>query len=272
MMVQGTTMIVCPICGLEERCRNHWVAVQEPSGEVEFQIGAMTASEDNLVMLRNRLGNPPLRVLFAKIGLEPQWVEFEGRLLAYLTWPLELRGAVHRTLFPNGAPGADNRPLPPTPIFDHRLEDLRLEGVEVDLDNCLPDEVLYNATFALQFSGVGTVAFHYLQIVFAAGVNWSEHLASNAKLAQAQGIIQLMLGGLVDPLRGLFAGHAVQVLAEEHPDGIHAGDAVDEVALPGVPERHLGEELDALMNERRLQPLLRDSLLALALSSSAAVN
>ncbi|MGH9483215.1 MAG: hypothetical protein ACRD1L_14100, partial [Terriglobales bacterium] len=118
-------MAECPICGLEERCRNHWVAVQEPNGEVEFQIGAMTASEDNLILLRNKLKNPPLRQLFERIALQPEWVEERGRLLAYLPWPLELRGAVDRSLFPQGAPGAGARPLPATPIFTHQLEDLQ---------------------------------------------------------------------------------------------------------------------------------------------------
>lgn len=265
-------MIECPICGLGERCRNHWVAVQEPNGEVEFQIGAMTASEDNLVMLRNKLSNPPLRVLFDKIALQPQWVEQQGRLLAYLAWPLELRGAVHKSLFPNGAPGADNRPLPPTPIFDHQLEDLRLVEVELDLVNCLPDEVLYKAKFALQLAGVGVVEFYYLQIFYADGIEWSDHLSTPESLAKATAIVQLLLGGIVDPLRAQFVGHPVQVLCEDQPEGLEAGRPVDEIAALGPPEIHLGEEIESLMNQRRLQPMLRDSLLALAAPTASTVH
>jgi len=49
-----------------------------------------------------------------------------------------------------------------------------------------------------------------------------------------------------------------------------AGQPVDEIALPGPPEKHLGEEIEAMLNQRRLQPLLRDSLLQLARSPAAA--
>lgn len=265
-------MAECPLCGLGERCRNHWVAVQEPNGEVEFQIGAMTASEDNLILLRNKLNNPPLRLLFEKIGLEPHWIEEQGRLLAYLPWPLELRGAVHRTLFPNGAPGADLRPLPPTPIFDHQLDELSLDGVELDLANCLPDEVLYKVKFSARLAGLGTVEFCYVQLVWADGIEWVQHLQTPAKILQAQAIVQLLMGGIVDPLRGIFAGQAVQVLSEDQPDGLAAGQAVDEIALVGPPERHLGEEIEAMLNQRRLQPLLRDSLRQLALAPPPLVH
>jgi hypothetical protein len=271
-------MVECPICGLGERCRNHWVAVQTPQGEVEFQVGAMTASEDNLVMLRNKLSNPPLRVLFEKIALKPMWVEEQGRLLAYLHWPLELRGAVHKSLFPNGAPGADNRPLPPTPMHAHRLLDLRLESVALDLVNCLPDEVLYKAHFTLQIEALGEVGFDYVQIIWADEVDWSRALATPEKLHQATAIIQLLMTGLVDSLREVFAGQPVQVLAEEQPQALTAGSMVDEIATipaaatPQAAERHLGEEIESMINQRRLQPMLRDSLLALALSSATVVH
>lgn len=263
-------MVDCPICGLGERCRNHWVATQEANGEVEFQIGAMTASEDNLILLRNKLNNPPLRLLFDKIALAPEWVEQQGRTLAYLAWPLELRGAVHRTLFPQGTPGAGSRPLPPTPIYTHQLEDLRLEGVELDFVNCLPDEVLYKVRFAASLAGVGVVPFTYLQLVWASGVEWALHLEPPARRQQAQALVQLLMGGLVDPLRAEFAGQQVQVLAEEQLEGLAAGQPVDEIALPGPPEKHLGEEIEAMLNQRRLQPLLRDSLLQLARTPAAA--
>jgi len=251
------------------------VAVQTPQGEVEFQVGAMTASEDNLVMLRNKLSNPPLRVLFEKIALKPMWVEEQGRLLAYLHWPLELRGAVHKSLFPNGAPGADNRPLPPTPMHPHRLLDLRLESVALDLVNCLPDEVLYKAHFKLQIEGVGEVGFDYVQIVWADDVDWSRALSTPEKLNQATSIVQLLMAGLVDPLRGIFAGQAVQVLAEEQPQVVAPGSVIDEVATMATAEtgeRHLGEEIESMINQRRLQPMLRDSLLGLALSSATVVH
>ena len=264
-------MAECPFCGLEERCRNHWVAVQEPNGEVEFQIGAMTASEDNLILLRNKLSNPPLRTLFEKIALTPEWVEEQGRLLAYLPWPLELRGAVHRTLFPAGSPGSD-RPLPPTPIFQHHLLDLTLTGVELDLVNCLPDEVLYKAHFAVELEGVGKVGFDYLQLTFAEGVEWSNHLHGEAKLMQANGIVQLLLGGLIDPLRHVFVGQPVEILADDQPDGLQPGKQVDEIAVMTPKELHLGEEIEALVNQRRLQPMLRDSLLQLALAAAPAIQ
>ncbi|HUX67102.1 MAG TPA: hypothetical protein VMV31_06410 [Terriglobales bacterium] len=265
-------MAECPICGLGERCRNHWVATQEAQGEVEFQIGAMTASEDNLILLRNKLNNPPLRLLFEKIALAPEWVEEQGRTLAYLAWPLELRGAVHRTLFPQGAPGAPIRPLPPTPIHTHLLEDLRLEGVELDCVNCLPDELLYKAHFAARLAGVGVVPFTYLQVVWASGVEWAPQLEAPAVRQQAQALVQLLMAGLLDPLRATFAGQQVQVLAEEQPDGLAPGQPVDEIALPGPPEKHLGEEIEAMLNQRRLQPLLRDSLLQLARTPAPAVH
>lgn len=255
----------CPICGLGERCRNHWVALQNPAGEVEFQVGAMTASEDNLVLLRNKLRNPPLRQLFTQLSLQPEWLEEQGSLLAYLPWPLELRGAVHRTLFPAGAPGSDLRPLPPTPIFDARLQDLSLASVELDFDNCMPDEILYRCRFELSLAGDGPMYFNYAQIVWAEGVEWAQVLPP-AQHPRAQALLQLLFAGLLDPLRATFAGHPVQLLAEDLPDGLQPGAAVDEVALPGLPERHLGEEIEALVNQRRLQPLLRDGLLQLALA------
>lgn len=262
-------MATCPICGLGERCRNHWVALQTPDAEVEFQVGAMTASEDNLVLLRNKLRNPPLRALFAQLGLEPQWVEEQGRLLAYLAWPLELRGAVHRHLFPNGAPGADVRPLPPTPIFDATLEDLSLAAVELDFENCMPDEILYRCRFDLALAGVGRVTFSYLQVVWAQGIEWVRILPDPAQRRRAQALLQLLIAGILDPLRSAFAGQPVQILAEDLADGLRDGVAVDEVALPGPPERHLGEEVEALINQRRLQPLLRDGVLQLALVPSS---
>ncbi|MGH9468042.1 MAG: hypothetical protein ACRD1Y_11880 [Terriglobales bacterium] len=251
-------MIECPICGLGERCRNHWVAVQEADGEVEFQIGAMTASEDNLVLLRNKLKNPPLRTLFEKIQLSPEWAEEQGRVLAYLAWPLELRGAVHRTLFPAGT--GNNAPLPPTPIYRHRLEDLHLEGVEIDAVNCLPDELIYKARFRLTLAGVGEVGFNYVQLLYALGVEWGPLLAAPGRSRQAEAMIQLLIAGLVDPLRAMFVGQEVQVLSEEQNEGLAAGVAVDELALEGPPERHFGEEIERMLNEHRLQPLLRDNL------------
>lgn len=262
----------CPICGLGERCRNHWVATQDANGEVEFQIGAMTASEDNLILLRNKLKNPPLRLLFEKIALQPDWVEEHGKLLAYLPWPLELRGAVHSTLFPNGAPGAEARPLPPTPLFTHQLDDLQLERVELDFVNCLPDELLYKVRFDVRLVGVGTVPFTYLQLVWASGVDWAGHLQTPARMQQAQSLVQLLIGGILDPVRALFAGQQVQILAEDQPGGLQPGFPVDEIALAGPPERHLGEEIETLLNLRRIQPLLRDSLLHLAVPAIPPVH
>jgi len=225
----------------------------------------MTASEDNLILLRNKLKNPPLRDLFAKIALQPLWVEEQGRTLAYLHWPLELRGAVHRTLFPSGAPGADNRPLPPTPIFRHHLDDLKLDHTELDTVNSLPDELLYRAVFTLSVAGVGTSTFVYMQSLWAEGLDWEQALADPASRLQAQAVVHLVLGGLVDELRGIFCGREVDLLSEDHPEGLPAAANVDEVALPGPPEQHLGEEIEARLNQRRLQPLLRDQLLALVL-------
>lgn len=254
-------MVICPICGLSERCRNHWVAAQEPSGEVEFQIGAMTASEDNLILLRNKLKNPPLRTLFEKINLTPEWVEEQGRTLAYLPWPLELRGAVHRTLFPMGT--GNNAPLPQTVFHTHRLEDLTLDSIELDAVNCLPDELMYKARFQIRLADVGDVPFEYVQLLFAPGVEWAPKLAAAPSRHAAEALVRLLLGGLVDPLRTLFAGHTVQVLSEDQTDKLLPGKPIDELALPGEPERHLGEEIERLVNERRLQPMLRDQLLAL---------
>jgi hypothetical protein len=64
----------------------------------------------------------------------------------------------------------------------------------------------------------------------------------------------------------------VQVLADEHPDGIAAGVVVDEVAVTGPPELHLGEEIDNMLNERRLQRLVRDNLMQLALAPAPLVH
>lgn len=242
------------------------MATQDPNGEVEFQVGAMTASEDNLILLRNKLKNPPLRALFDQLALKPAWVEEQGRVLAYLDWPLELRGAVHRLLFPNGAPGAGSQPLPPTPIFPHRLLDLRLASVTLDLENCMPDELLYKVHFELVLEGMGPVNFDYAQIVWSDRICWADLLTAPSQLHQAEAVVQLLFGGLIDPLRGTFGGHEVQVLAEAQPQGLTPGCVVDELALPGEPERHLGEEIETMLNQRRLQPMLRDSLLAIARS------
>jgi hypothetical protein len=229
---------------------------------MDFQIGAMTASEDNLILLRNKLGNPPLRTLFEKIELQPEWVEDNGRTLAYLAWPLELRGAVHRTLFPAGAPGSD-RPIPPTPMFEHRLNDLRLTTVEIDTENCLPDELLFLIQYEIDLEGVGTVPFRYMQVVWAEGITWANLLQSEAARDQAAKVIRLLYEGLVDPLRGIFAGQTVTVLADEQPEGIQAGVGIDELALVERENVHFGEEIERLANERRLQPMLRDSLIGL---------
>ncbi|MGH9476982.1 MAG: hypothetical protein ACRD1C_11715 [Terriglobales bacterium] len=230
----------------------------------------MTASEDNLILLRNKLKNPPLRVLFEKIQLTPEWIEEQGRLLAYLPWPLELRGAVHRTLFPAGA--GDAAPLPPTPIYDHRLDDLQLTGVEIDAVNCLPDELLYKVHFQLSLEAVGAVPFIYMQLLFAPGVEWARLLAMRGPAAQAQATVRLLMAGLVDPLRELFVGHPVRILSEDQPAGLVVGEPVDEVELPGPPDHHLGEEIEGLINERRLQPLLRDTLLGLLTLPAPAVQ
>ena len=262
----------CPICGLGERCRNHWVAQQTPQGEVEFQIGAMTASEDNLILLRNKLQNPPLRAVFERIGLQPRWVEEQGRVLAYLDWPLELRAAVNRALFPNGAPGASPAPPEPLPLFAHQLDDLRLVGVSLDFEHCLPDELLYAARFELRLAGLGAVYFEYMQLVWADGVEWARRLSTPQLRGQAEGVVRLLLGGLEDPLRGLFAGQPVEVVAEAATAGLDPGVMVDEVAVGGPPELHLGEEIERLANERRLQPMLRDSLIGISLAAPTLVH
>ncbi len=228
----------------------------------------MTASEDNLILLRNKLKNPPLRALFDQLTLQPVWAEEQGSVLAYLAWPLELRGAVHRLLFPTNAPG-QGQPLPPTPIFFHRLLDLRLAAVSLDLENCMPDELLYRVRFELDLENLGMVTFDYAQIVWAAGICWSDLLNTPAQLFQAESVVRLLFGGLVDPLRAQFCGHDVQLLSEDQPQGLAAGQPVDELALPAEsdqPERHLGEEIEAMLNQRRLQPMLRDSLIAIARS------
>ncbi|MGH9482340.1 MAG: hypothetical protein ACRD1L_09635, partial [Terriglobales bacterium] len=142
--------------------------------------------------------------------------------------------------------------------------DLQLEAVELDLVNCLPDEVIYKVRFAARLAAVGPVPFTYLQLVWATGVDWASHLQPPARRQQAEALVQLLMGGILDPLRALFAGQSVQVLADEQPGGIQPGQAVDEIALPGPPERHLGEEIEAMLNQRRIQPLLRDSWLRLA--------
>lgn len=262
-------MAICPVCGLGERCRNHWVAEQRADGEIEFQVGAMTASEDNLVMLRNKLGNPPVRTLFEKIGLQPVWIEEAGKTLAYLSWPLELRGAVHRTLFPAGSPGSE-RAIPPTPMFDHRFNDLRLVSVAVDTDNCMPDELLFLINYEIDLEDVGTVPFCYMQTVWADGFVWARLLTAEVARDQAIKVIRLLYDGLTDALRELFAGHPVQVLADDQPDGIKAGVAVDEIARADREGVHLGEEIERLANERRLQPMLRDSLVGLLTAIVAA--
>lgn len=255
-------MADCPICGLGEGCRNHWVARQDPTGEVIFQVGAMTASEDNLMLLRNKLKNPPLRELFERIALVPEWVEETGSLFAYLPWPLDLRGAVHRALFPQANAGVGSQPA--LPVFMHVLEDIQLGAAEFDLEHCLPDEMLYMVRFTLRLAGVGEVPFTYLQVMWANGVEWAPLFHSGPRRHNAAALIQLLMGGLLDPLRAAFVGQTVRVVAEEQPDGIVAGRAVDEMALPGPPPRHFGEEIESLLNQRRLQPLLRDHLLQMA--------
>ena len=262
-------MAECPICGLGERCRNHWVAQQTPAGEVEFQIGAMTASEDNLILLRNKLQNPPLRTLFEKIALTPEWVDEQGRLLAYLHWPLELRGAVNRALFPNGAPGADNSPLPPPKLVEQKLAEIRLGAIALDFEHCLPDEFIYDASFELDLVDIGTVIFHYMQLVWADGVVWGEVLGRPERQHQAEALVRLLLGGIMDPIRGSFAAQTVQVMLDSQDSEMKAGAAVDEIVLPQTPERHLGEEIEAQVNERRLQPLLRDNLMLISFAPAS---
>jgi len=110
-----------------------------------------------------------------------------------------------------------------------------------------------------------------MQVVWTDAIEWMPHLTTG-KLGQAQALVQLVMGGLLDPLRATFAGQPVQVLAENHPDGLAAGAVVDEIGVPGSPELHLGEEIETMLNLRRLQPLLRDSLLQLALAPAPLVH
>lgn len=262
-------MPACPICGLGERCRSHWIAAEDASGEVSFQTGVMTASEDNLVLLRNKLKNPPLQQLFERLQLAPTWMESEGRRLAYLPWPLDLRGAVHRALFPAGAPGApaaaDDEDVP---LHDTQLEDLALVSVRFDTEHCLPDELLYIGVFELAVADLGCLKFEYVGQLWAEGVNWSHLFASDDVRRQAANLTQLLLAGVLDPLRASFAGRPVRLLVDGSGP-LRAGDRVDEVvcagreASPAQTELHLGEEIEALLHARRLAPLLRDSLLHL---------
>lgn len=258
-------MAQCPICGLAERCRNHWIATQEAGGEIEFQTGPMTASDDNLILLQNKLNRPDLRGLLAKINLEPAWVTQGERASAYLAWPLELRAAVNRALFPNGIPGGD-RPVPPTPIFRHTIEEINLIATRIDTEQCLPDELLYGVEFEILLKDFGAVRFEYLQVVWDELAPWAELVAPPKPAEQARQTLRLMFTGLLDVLRARFAGQLVDVLCEDCTEGLTPGGKVDEVALVEAAV-HLGEEIERHVNERRIQPLLRDAIMSFGLEA-----
>lgn len=226
----------------------------------------MTASDDNLVLVQNKMGRPGLKAMMAKIGVEPCWVENGGRTMAYLPWPLDLRAAVNRALFPAGPPGGETA-LPAVPMFRHTLEELNVGQVELDPDNCLPDELLYHVDFALQLSGLGPVQLRYSQILWDELLPWSEFMRSEGLAARAQQTITLVFSGLLDPLRVAFAGREVEVLAEEQTSGLAPGSRVDEVARVEPPEAHLGEEIERLVNERRIQPMLCSAIGGFALQA-----
>lgn len=259
-------MAECPICGLGDRCRNHWVASQDAAGEIHFQTGPMTASDDNLILVQNKLGRPDLKVMMAKIGVEPRWVETGGRTMAYLAWPLDLRAAVNRALFPAGPPGGE-APQPAVPMFRHRLEEIRVGPVELDADNCLPDELLYHVDFELQLAELGPVILRYSQILWDELLPWAEFMQAEGLAERTQQTMALVFAGLLDPLRADFAGREVEILAEEQSSGLAAGSRVDEVSRVEPPEAHFGEEIERLVNERRIQPMLRMAIGGFALQA-----
>lgn len=258
-------MAECPICGLGERCRNHWIATQQGGGEIEFQTGPMTASEDNLILVQNKFARPELPALLDKLGVRPAWLRVGERQSAYLAWPLELRAAVNRALFPNGIPGGD-KPVPPTPTFTHVCLELELTDTRIDSEQCLPDELLYGISFNVHLQDVGRVQFEYLQVLWDERTPWSELVADAQTARQARQTLHLIFGGLLDELRAQFCGQAVDLLCEERPEGLVAGCRVDEVARR-EPELHLGDEIERLVNERRLQPMLRDAIVGFGMAA-----
>ncbi|MGH9535887.1 MAG: hypothetical protein ACRD2E_13640 [Terriglobales bacterium] len=259
-------MAECPICGLGELCRNHWIASQDASGELHFQTGPMTASDDNLILLQNKLGRPELKGMMEKIGLQPEWVESGGRSMAYLAWPLDLRAAVNRALFPAGPPGGES-PIPEVPKHRHTLEDIGVGEVQFDLENCLPDELLYHVQFHLHLAELGTVFFTYSQVLWDELIPWSDLMRLPEVSERARRTLVLVFAGLLDPLRQTFAGQPVDVLAEDQPDRLAPGARVDEVARVAPPDAHLGEEIERLVNERRIQPALRTAVGGFAMSA-----
>lgn len=260
-------MAECPICGLGDRCRNHWIASQDAGGEIHFQTGPMTASDDNLILVQNKLGRPDLKVMMSKLGVEPRWIEQDGLLMAYLAWPLDLRAAVNRALFPSGPPGASPVDPDPVPTFRHTLDEINVAGVELDAENCLPDELLYHVGFNLRLSDFGEVALRYSQVLWDEFLPWSEFVRSTDIAQRTRQTVALMFSGLLDPLRATFAGQLVDVLAEDQPNGLVPGCRVDELARVAAPEAHLGEVIESLVNERRLQPMLRAAIGGFALAA-----
>ncbi len=259
-------MAECPICGLGDRCRNHWIASQDEAGELQFQTGPMTASDDNLILLQNKLGRPDLKGLMAKIGVQPAWLQIGGRTMAYLAWPLDLRAAVNRALFPAGPPGGE-QPVPPVPKYRQWLEEIDVGEVRFDVENCLPDELLYHIDFELRLQKLGVVTLMYSQILWDELLPWS-HLMQNPEVAeQGRKTIRLVFAGLLDVLRQTFAGQEVEVLAEDQPDALAAGSRVDEVARMVPPEAHMGEEIERLVNERKIQPMLRTAIGGFAMAA-----
>ena len=259
-------MAECPICGLGDRCRNHWIASQDAAGELQFQTGPMTASDDNLILLQNKLGRPDLKGLMAKIGVQPEWLQIGGQTMAYLAWPLDLRAAVNRALFPAGPPGGE-QPVAPVPKYRHWLEEIEVGEIRLDVENCLPDELLYHVDFELRLKDLGAVVLTYSQILWDELLPWSD-LMRNAEVAErARQTLRLVFAGFLDILRQTFAGQEVEVLAEDQPEALAPGSRVDEVARLTPPEVHMGEEIERLVNERRIQPMLRTAISGFAMAA-----
>lgn len=225
----------------------------------------MTASDDNLVLLQNKLGRPELPILLEKIGLQPAWLRQSERQSAYLAWPLELRAAVNRALFPNGLPGGD-RPESPTPTFRHFCLDLNLVSVRFDSELCLPDELLYGVEFELSLQELGGVRFEYLQLLWDDLAPWADLIAVPQAAERARQTLRLVFAGLLDPLRENFVGYELDVLCEDSPEGLTPGCRVNELARPGTG-LHLGDEIERLVNERRLQPMLRDAIISFGVAA-----